>query len=294
MKAPAFDYLRPKSIDEALAALREHGEGARIIAGGQSLVPLLNMRLTTPSLLVDIGRLSELRGIEVQGDVISIGAMTRHVEIERSDVIRRYAPLLSSTMAHVAYPAVRNRGTFGGAMANADPIWNLPACALALGAVMVARSLEGERRIAADDFFLGHCRTALRPDEILVRVEVPVDGATHRVAFRKLGPRLTVIMGVAARAEVVDGICKSLRLGWFGVGDTPKLSASAANALVGTSPDEAALERAVAALGEDLKPHDDLRGSAAMRSYLARVLLRRIAADLFPEFLSEVRQEATA
>lgn len=294
MKAPAFDYLRAKSIDEALTALREHGEGARIIAGGQSLVPLLNMRLATPSLLVDIGGLSELRGIEVQGDIVSIGSLTRHVELERSDLIRRHAPLLSSTMAHVAYPAVRNRGTFGGAMANADPIWNLPACALALGAVMVARSVEGERRIPADDFFLGHCKTALRPDEILVRIEVPVDGTTHRVAFQKLGPRLTVIMGAAARAEVVDGICKSLRLGWFGVGNTPTLSASAAAALVGASPDEAALERAAAALGEDLKPHDDLRGSAAMRSYLARVLLRRIAADLFPEFLSEARQEATA
>src|SRR5690606_38000058 len=137
VKAPAFDYLRARSIDEALAALREHGEGAKIIAGGQSLVPTLNMRLATPGLLVDIGRIAELRGIDIQGDTIAIGAMMRHVELERSGVIRRHVPLLSSVMSHVGYPAIRNRGTLGGSMANADPIWSLPACALALDAVMV-------------------------------------------------------------------------------------------------------------------------------------------------------------
>lgn len=294
MKAPAFDYLRASSIEEALTVLREHGADAKVIAGGQSLMPALNMRLVMPRLLVDIGGLAELRGVDVQGDTVAIGAMTRHVELERSEAIRRHVPLLSRAMAHVGYPAIRNRGTFGGSMANADPIWNLPACALALGAVMVARSADRERRILSDEFFLGHCRTVLGPDEVLVRVEVPADGAMHRVAFHKLGRHLGVIMGIAARAEVIDGVCRSLRLAWFGIGEKPTLAVEAAEAFVGAPPDEAAVERAVAALSEDLKPQEDLRGSATMRSHLARVLLRRTAADLFPEFLGEARQEATA
>ncbi len=296
MKAPAFGYLRAASLDEALAALREHGDEAKIIAGGQSLVPALNLRLAAPGLLVDIGRLEELRGIRVEGGTVSIGALATHAEIERSDEIARHAPLLRMAIEHVAHPAIRNRGTFGGSIANADPASELPACALALGATIVARGGDGERRIAAKDFFTGLYETALAPDEILVRVELPAHGEGDRVAFHELARRSGdyAMVGLAAWTHVADGSCRDMRLGWFGVGDRATLAPAAAGAMIGGRPDDAAVERAAAALAEDLAPQDDIQASAAMRLHLARVLVRRVAADLFPDTVTPALQEASA
>ena len=267
-----------------------------MIAGGQSLVPALNLRLAAPSLLVDIGHLDELRGIAVEGETVRIGALTRHVDIERSEEIARRAPLLSAAIVHVAHPAIRNRGTFGGSIANADPASELPACALALGATIVARSAEGERRIHADEFFTGIYETALSATEIITSVEVPADGASHRFAFHELARRSGdyAVVGLAARAMVEDGVCRELRLAWFGVGDKPTLAPNAAEVLIGVAPDDAGVERAGHALSDDLDPQDDLQASRAMRFHLARVLLKRAARDFFPDTVGRTRKEASA
>src|ERR1700750_2706709 len=173
MKASAFNYARAVSVSEALELLRTHGERAKVLAGGQSLMPAMNLRLISPELIVDIGELAELRGIGVMGDVLRIGALTRHVDLLRSPEIAAHAPLLTEAITHVAHPAIRNRGTIGGSLAHADPASELPACMLALNAIIVVRGQAGERRIAARDFFTGIYETALSPEELLVAVELP-------------------------------------------------------------------------------------------------------------------------
>ena len=296
MKAPAIGYLRARSLNEALAALAEHGDEAKIIAGGQSLVPALNLRLLAPTVLVDVRGLEELQGIAVEGDTVRVGALTRHVDLERSKTLRRSAPLLGRAIVHVAHPAIRNRGTLGGSIANADPASELPACALAMGATIVATSGGDERRIKAEDFFTGIYETALKPDEILLRVEFPADGPAHRIAFHELARRAGdyAIVGLAARAEVVEGRCQALRIAYFGVGGKATLASRAADALIGIVPDDAAVEKAAEALGDDLDPQDDLQASAVMRRHLARVLLRRAAADLFFQTATPVQREDAA
>jgi carbon-monoxide dehydrogenase medium subunit len=173
VKAPAFDYLAPASLAEALSALAEHGEGAKLLAGGQSLVPALNLRLLAPEVLIDLNHVPELTGLSFEGDRIRIGALTRHAEIERSALIREHLPLLSDAVRHVAHPAIRTRGTMGGNLAHADPASEFPACMVALGATMIVAGPDGERRVAAEDFFKGVYETALGPDEILVAIDLP-------------------------------------------------------------------------------------------------------------------------
>lgn len=295
MKASRFGYARPRSLEEALALLAENGEQAKIIAGGQSLVPALNLRLVAPSLLVDIGRIDALRGISVTGTTLAIGALTRHSDLESSLQIARHAPLIAEAIRHVAHPAIRNRGTMGGSLANADPASELPACALALDAIIVAQGPAGERTLPARDFFLGFYETALAPDEILTRVEIPLRRDEDRFAFGELARRSGdyAMAGLAASAAMNAGTCRSLRLAFFGVGETPVLATRAAEALTG-EPDRRALDRAVAALAEDLDPQSDLQASAAMRRHLAGVLLSRAAADLFPESDIPAHREALA
>src|SRR5882762_3685048 len=170
MKAPRFAYARPASIAEALALLKEHGDDARVLAGGQSLVPILNFRLAAPKVLVDINRIASLAGIKVTKSFVRIGALTRHAELERSADIARHLPLVAAAMPHVAHPAIRNRGTFGGSCALCDPAAELPACALALGATFITAGKKGERRIPAQDFFKGLYATALKAGELLVEI----------------------------------------------------------------------------------------------------------------------------
>src|SRR5258705_8123558 len=179
VKAPRFSYVRAESVEHALGLLADHGEEARILAGGQSLMPTLNMRLSQPRLLIDINRLGALGGISLQGDRVRIGALARHVEVARSPIVAEHLPLIAEAMPHVAHVAVRNRGTFGGSIALAGPAAELPACALALGATFVVAGAGGRRSITAADYFRGLYETARRPDELFVEALVPVKRPGH-------------------------------------------------------------------------------------------------------------------
>jgi carbon-monoxide dehydrogenase medium subunit len=276
MKASAFAYARATSVADALELLVAHGDKAKVLSGGQSLMPAMNLRLISPELLVDIGELTELRGIVVTGDVVRVGALTRHAELARSPEIATHAPLLAEAIAQVAHPAIRNRGTLGGSLAHADPASELPACMVALKAVIIVRGQAGERRIAAEDFFTGIYETALSPEELLVTVELPVTqkNATHffHEFTRRQGDY--AIVGLAAQAILEAGAFTDLRLAFFAVGDRPVL-AKAAKKLINTAITPAILSDAGAALDEELDPHDDQQASAAMRRHLAKVLLAR-------------------
>ena len=281
MKASAFAYARATSVSNALELLATHGDRAKVLSGGQSLMPAMNLRLISPELLVDIGELTELRGIAVTGDVLRIGALTRHAELARSPDIAAHAPLLTEAIAHVAHPAIRNRGTLGGSLAHADPASELPACMVALNAVIIVRGQAGERRIGAEDFFTGIYETALSAEELLVAVELPVARKNSAYFFHEFARRQGdyAIVGLAAQAIVEGGIFADLRLALFAVGDRPVL-AKAAKKLVGAAVTPVMLSGASAVLGEELDPHDDQQASAAMRRHLAKVLLARCVSAL--------------
>ena len=248
MKPATFDYIRAESIAEASARLAEYGPDARLLAGGQSLLPAMNLRLARPSVLVDIGRLSEYDFVERQGDVLRIGALTRMARVGRDSVD---IPLLTEAIRHVAHPAIRARGTIGGNLAHADPASELPACMLALGATMEATSARGTRRIAVADFYTGLFQTDLAADEILTAVEIPIP--SERWFFQEIARRMGdyAIVGLAAVGQ---------RLALFSVGDRPVL-----------------LDRDATL---DLDPQSDLQASAATRLHLAGVLRDRALAAL--------------
>src|SRR3954462_11636985 len=189
MKASAFNYARATSVSNARELLRAYGDRAKVLSGGQSLMPAMNLRLVSPELIVDIGELSELRGIGVDGDIVKIGALTRHVELARSPEISAHAPLLAEAITHVAHPAIRNRGTLGGSLAHADPASELPACMLALNATVIVRGQGGERKIAAQNFFTGIFETALSPEELLVAVELPAASKNSAHFFHEFARR---------------------------------------------------------------------------------------------------------
>ena len=285
MKAPAFDYLRAASLSEALAALAQHGDGAKLLAGGQSLVPALNLRLLAPEILIDLNGVPELTGVTVENGRLRLGALTRHVEIERSALIRDHAPLLAEAIRHVAHPAIRTRGTIGGNLAHADPASELPACAVALGAEMVIAGQGGERRLPADDFFEGVYATSLQPDEILIAIEIPAAAPGRRHVFLELARRMGdyALVGIACTAQISDDAFSDITPVFFAAGPRPTIASNAAAALVGQTLSRARLDEAVEALGRDLDPEADLQISAATRLHLARTLLRRAVAALVPE-----------
>lgn len=274
MKAPAFNYARVSSVEQALELLSRYGDRAKILSGGQSLMPALNLRLLAPEWLIDIGGITELRGIAVAESCLTIGALTRHVDIQRSPEVARCAPLLSEAIAYVAHPAIRNRGTIGGSLAHADPASELPACAIALDAVVVVRDKSGARRIPARDFFVGIYETRLSADELLVAVEIPYRMPGSRHFFREYARRSGdyAMAGLAAQASVDAGVLTDLRLGYFAVGEKPVLAAASRH-LVGKNITVATLAEAQAALDEELEPLDDHQATASMRRYLARQLL---------------------
>lgn len=276
MKAPPFRYVRADSLDSALALLAEHGDDAQVLAGGQSLMPALNLRLAAPRLLVDINGLAGLTGISLAGDHLRIGALTRHAEVLASPLVREHAPLIAAAMPNVAHPAVRNRGTFGGSVAYADPAAEMPACVLALGATLVLQSRDGRREVAADDFFQGLYTTERRPDEILVEALIPRRPAA-RIAFDEVAKRHGdfAIVGLAGVGELDGATVRSLRLVYFGCEDRPKLAASAAAAAVGRALDAVTIDAIATALQDDLDPVGNLLGSAATKRYLAGALTRR-------------------
>ena len=282
MKASSFGYARPESLAEALELLARHGERAKLLAGGQSLIPSLNLRLSSPALLIDLGNLSELEGIALQGKDLRIGALTRHRAIERSPVVAAHAPLLAQAAPHIAHVAIRNRGTFGGSLAMSDPAAEWPACCLALGASIVVASARGERRVQAERFFKSLYATDLAPDEILVAAEIPAAAADSRSVFLELARRRGdyAIVGVAAQARRSKGRLQDVRLAFLGVAAVPLLARRAMAALEGGPCDAAAIAASERALGDELEPMADLYHSAATKLHLARVLAGRALAAL--------------
>jgi aerobic carbon-monoxide dehydrogenase medium subunit len=281
MKAAAFAYARAKSVGDALQLLAAHGDRAKVLSGGQSLMPAMNLRLISPDLIVDIGGISELRGIVVQGDVLRIGALARHVDVQRSPDIAAFAPLLAEAVAHVAHPAIRNRGTLGGSLAHADPAAELPACMLALDATIVVIGTEGERRIAAVDFFQGIFQTALSAEDLLVAVELPISQKSRVHFFHEFARRHGdyAIAGLAAHADIEAGIFTRLRPAFFAVGDRPFL-AKAADRLINAMVTPKLLSEVSDSVGDELDSQDDQQASGAMRRHLASVLFTRCVATM--------------
>jgi carbon-monoxide dehydrogenase medium subunit len=281
MKPPNFDYERPATLAEALALLGGSDGEARPLAGGQSLMPMMNFRLAGPDLLVDLNGIEELAGIAETGDAILIGAMTRYAALERSELVAKHLPLVMMALPHIAHPAIRNRGTIGGSVGLADPAAEMPAVLLALGATIIAVSAAGERSIAADDFFLGLYETALRPGEIVKAISVPKAGGTDRFAFHELARRHGdyAMAGVAIAASGTSPL-SGLRIAFFGVCDRAIRANGAEDALNGRAAgDDAALERAAGTL--DAMDFDgDLNASAETKRHLAKVLLKRAVQEL--------------
>ena len=277
MKAPRFKYVRVETVDEALGLLDRHGEGARILAGGQSLMPTLNMRLSQPEILIDINRLQALKGISEQSGKVRIGALARHVEVMNSPVVAKNLPLIAEAMPHVAHVAVRNRGTFGGSVALADPAAEMPACALALGATLVVQSSRGRREIAADDYFQGLYETARKADEILVEALIPIQKPDQVSVFMELTRRHGdfAIAGLACCARIKGDTVADARLVYFGSEVKPTLGKRAMAALKGRKWSDETRAAVTAALADDLDPMTNLQGSAAMKLHLQRVLTGR-------------------
>ncbi len=277
MKAPAFAYAKPTSLAEVFDCL-DGSEGVRLLAGGQSLIPSLNMRLSAPTVLVDLNHIAALRGVTEASGVIRIGAMTRHHELATSPLIASRVPLIAKAVPHIAHQAIRNRGTIGGSLALADPSTELPACCLALDAAIVAASRRGERRIAARDFFLGIYETALAPDEVLVAVEFPASPVNAVSGFDELARRHGdyAIVGLAAQGVRKGETWSSLKLAFFGAGDRPLLAEAAAQAVIAGK----GIAEAQAALQDALSPSDDGECSAKTKMHLARVLLGRVIATM--------------
>lgn len=282
MKAPPFRYCRPETIEEALDLLARHGEDARVIAGGQSLLPALALRLSAPAVLVDVSRITELHGItEIPGG-LRIGAMSRHREVEHSPLVAAYAPLLAAATRLVAHPPIRAMGTFGGSVALADPAAEAPAATLAHEAQLVVRTLEGEQRIAADDFFQGVYTTALAPGAILVAAEFQRPRAGERFVFRELARRSGdfATVGVAARAALEGSRVTSARIVVFGVVDKPAVAVSATRSLIGRDLSDSSIDVALATLDSDVTPWADLHHDEATKMRLLRVLLKRVLKEL--------------
>jgi carbon-monoxide dehydrogenase medium subunit/6-hydroxypseudooxynicotine dehydrogenase subunit alpha len=278
VKPPPFEYMDPRSLDEAIGLLAEHGEDGKILAGGQSLVPLLNFRLASPSVIVDVNRVGELSYLRRRDGVLHIGALCRQTRLEQSPVAQEGWGLLGDALAFVAHPQIRNRGTIGGSAAHADPAAELPVALCALDATFVARSSRGERRLPADEFFVTHLTTTLEPDELLVEVEVPTlpEGTGH--AFEEysrrhgdfaLGGAAVLVMGNG------DGAVKEARISMLGAADTPLRAREAEQALQGRTLDEDSAAEAAQLATRDIEPTGDIHGSSSYRKRLIEAMVRR-------------------
>jgi carbon-monoxide dehydrogenase medium subunit len=281
MKPAPFEYHRPASLLETFDLLERYGDDGRVLAGGQSLVPALNMRLATPRAVIDINRLPGLDGIRLAPEGLVIGALARHESVERSPLVREHAPLLGMAMPHVGHEAIRTRGTVGGSLALADPAAELPACAVALDATVRVEGRRGRREVRAGDFFRGIYTTALEPGELVVEVVIP-RVAGWRSGFQELARRHGdfALAGVAARALVERGAIGEARLVFFGVGPAPLRARGAEAALAGRPADAEAIAAARRALDAALDPPGDVHGSPALRRHLAGVLLARVIGEL--------------
>ena len=281
MKPPRFDYILPRSLDEALAILARHGDQARVLAGGQSLVPMLNFRLVRPAHLVDLNGLDELAGIRQHNDHLVIGAMTRQRAVEQSSLVRECCPLLAEAMPQIGHVQIRNRGTIGGSLAHADPAAELPAVVAALDGELVLQSARGQRVLTPGQFFVSYLATAAEPDELLVEARVPVTPPRTGSAFVELSRRHGdfALVGVAATVTLDDGgVCTAAAIALTGVGPTPVVAREAARALVGVTPAPAAFEDVGGRVSASVEPDSDLHASSDYRKHLAGVLARRALA----------------
>jgi len=272
-----FEYVAPDSLSAAVSALSEGGEDAKVLAGGQSLLPVLRLRLAYPSLLVDLRKVEELHGVREDGGELVIGAMTRHSDVVQNPLVRQHAALVASATATVADPAVRHRGTFGGALAHADPAGDLAAVALALDASFVAEGPGGRRTIAASDFFRDYLETALSPDELLVEVRIPKLEGTWGVRYEKFNrvAQAWAIVGVAAAVRRDGGSIAEARVGLTNMGSTPVRATAVEQALAGASAEDGAIRSAAQSAADGTSPPSDLNGKADYRQHLARVLTAR-------------------
>jgi carbon-monoxide dehydrogenase medium subunit len=282
VKAPDFAYVKPASLGEVFDLLERHGDRAKLLAGGQSLIPALNMRLSAPELLIDITGITQLRGIKVGGGVVHIGALTTHAEIGGSADIAKHVPLLAQAVPHVAHAAIRNVGTIGGSLALADPAAEYPACAVALDATIIIANKRGERRVKARQFFQGLYETDVKPGEVLAAIELAATAAGDRTAFLELARRHGdyAIVGLAACAKLASTKLSNVSLAFLGAGATPVLAKNAAASLEGKSFSADVVAAAQSALAKDLDPPKDLYTSSATKLHLARVLLGRAVSAL--------------
>ena len=274
-----FDYMAPTSVEDALAALAEHGDDAKLIAGGQSLLPVLRMRLNAPEMVIDLGRIDSLRGIREDGDAIVIGAMTTHHEVRDSDLVKEHALLISKAAAEVADSQIRHRGTFGGALAHADPAGDLGAPALALGAQFVIAGSGGTRTVEADDFFQDFFETAIGDDEILTEVRIPkhTGWGAHYEKFVRVVHQWPIV-AVGATVRVDGGSIAEAKIGLTNMGSTPLRARATEAALTGAGTSEDDVRSAADQAADGTNPPSDLNGDADYRKHLATVLTRRAVA----------------
>ena len=281
MKPPRFEYVAPTTLDEALALAAEHGDRAKVLAGGQSLIPLLNFRLAHPEVLIDINRVAELAYVRPNGGGLAIGALTRQHAVERSETVRARVPLLAEATRFIGHLPIRHRGTVGGSLAHADPASELPAVMVALEAQLTLAGQKTRRTVAADRFFVGPLATALEPGELLVDIHVPEQPAHTGSAFVEMARRAGdfAMVGVAAAITLdQSGRCQRARIALCGAGPTPVRARSAEDALLGEKPTAAALDAAAAKAAEATNPPSDVHGSAEFRRRLARHVAREALA----------------
>jgi aerobic carbon-monoxide dehydrogenase medium subunit len=282
VKPAPFAYAKARTLEHAIDLLSSDPDGAKILAGGQSLIATLNMRLSAPTLLIDINGLSELATIRRSNGQLEIGALVRQRRAEQAPEIRRDAPLIARALPNIAHPAIRNRGTIGGSIAFADPAAELPACLLALNGEIDVAGRGGRRTVKADDFFKGLFETALAAQDILVGIRVPAASANSRIGFAELARRHGdyALVGLAATARQDGYVLRDVRLAFFGVAATPIRAREAEAALEGRALDDECTDAAVSALDRDLDPEPDVHASSAAKRHLAGVLIKRVARQL--------------
>ena len=285
MKPATFEYYRPRTLDEALALLDQYGGDAKPLAGGQSLIPAMNFRLATPSVLVDLNEVEELGYITGGSSTLSIGGMTRQRQVERSALVRTTAPLITETMPFIAHPAIRNRGTIGGSLAHADPAAELPAVMMALSATFIVASKAGNREVPAQGFFTGLFSTSVQAGELLTEIRIPPAAGGTGYAFKEISRRHGdfALVGVAVVVQVNQkGLCGDVRIALLSVGDRPMLAQHAMEMLTGQQPSAESIRAAAdAAATKDIDPPSDIHASARYRRQLANVLTRRALQQAF-------------
>ncbi len=279
MKPAPFSYAKARSLEHAVELLEQSDGEARVLAGGQSLIAALNLRLSSPRLLVDINGLAELGVIASDGDTVAFGAMVRQAAAERSPIVIERAPLIAQALSHVAHPAIRNRGTIGGSIALADPAAELPACLVALDGDVEIAGPSGRRRVAAEDFFKGLYETDLAPGEVLGAVHVPAATEASRYGFGEFARRKGdyALAGLCGAARASGRTLHDVRLVYFGVGLKPVRARKAEAEIEGGPIEEGRVRKAISALADDLDPPEDIQASSALRRHLAGILLERVA-----------------